>query len=171
MTSKVKRRATRPSLFDLPGHGFLTHPAQIPRKNRSESERFLTFLKPHWREDMFDAQTLADRYVAAWNERDAARRRNAIAALWAPGGQRHRDARAQRHDAVARPSLGSPEAPAGPHGRRFRAARNARRLNDVVTFRWEMLPPDSDAVLSSGIEFLVIDDEGRILIDHPFVPA
>ena len=42
---------------------------------------------------MLDAQTLADRYVAAWNERDADRRRKAIAALWAPDALRHSEAR------------------------------------------------------------------------------
>ena len=42
---------------------------------------------------MLDAQTLADRYVAAWNERDAGRRREAIAALWAPDSQRPGGAR------------------------------------------------------------------------------
>ena len=40
-----------------------------------------------------------------------------------------------------------------------------------MTFRWEMLPADSETVLESGLEFLVVDDEGRILIDHQFVPA
>ena len=33
---------------------------------------------------MLDAQALADLYVAAWNEPDAAKRSSAIAALWAP---------------------------------------------------------------------------------------
>jgi hypothetical protein len=33
---------------------------------------------------MLDAQALADRYVATWNEPDAAKRTSAIAALWAP---------------------------------------------------------------------------------------
>ena len=42
---------------------------------------------------MLDAQTVADRYVAAWNERDADRRRNAIAALWSPDALRHSGAR------------------------------------------------------------------------------
>ena len=33
---------------------------------------------------MLDAQALADLYVAAWNEPDAAKRSSAFAALWAP---------------------------------------------------------------------------------------
>ena len=40
-----------------------------------------------------------------------------------------------------------------------------------MTFRWEMVLAGSDAVLASGLEFLVVDDEGRILVEHPFVPA
>ena len=120
---------------------------------------------------MLDAQTLADRYVAAWNERDAGRRRKAIAALWAPDGQRPGGARAREYGVLGRRLPGSHERHVGHDGARFRAARNARRLSDVVTFRWEMLPPDSETVLESGLEFLIVDDEGRILIDHQFVPA
>jgi hypothetical protein len=121
---------------------------------------------------MLDAQTLADRYVAAWNERDTDRRRKAIAALWAPDGQRPGGARgAREYGVLGRRLPGSRERHVGHDGARFRAARDARRLSDVVTFRWEMLPPDSEIVLKSGLEFLIVDDEGRILIDHQFVPA
>ena len=38
---------------------------------------------------MLDAQALADLYVAAWNEPDAAKRSSAIAALWAPDALGH----------------------------------------------------------------------------------
>lgn len=121
---------------------------------------------------MLDAQTLADRYVAAWNERDAVRRRKAIAALWAPDGQRPGGAReAREYGLLGRRLPGSRERHVGHGGNRFRAARNAHRLSDVVTFRWEMLPADSETVLRSGLEFLIVDDEGRILTDHQFVPA
>jgi hypothetical protein len=43
-------------------------------------------------------------------------------------------------------------------------------LRDVVTFHWEMLPAGADKVLVRGPEFLVIDDEGRILADYRFFP-
>ena len=118
---------------------------------------------------MLDAQTLADRYVAAWNERDADRRRNAIAALWSPDALRHGGER--EYQVLEKRILGPREKNSGRDGARFRAIRNAHRLSDVVTFRWEMLPADSETVLASGLEFLIVDDEGRILLDHPFVPA
>jgi hypothetical protein len=116
---------------------------------------------------MFDAQALADRYVAAWNERDADRRRNAIAALWSPGALRHPGVReAREYEVLDKRILGLRETTVGRGGNRFRAARNANGLSDVVTFRWEMLAPDSETVLASGLEFLIVDDEGRILVDH-----
>ena len=45
---------------------------------------------------MLDAQTLADRYVDVWNERDDESRRVAIAALWVPDGQHYVEGREAR---------------------------------------------------------------------------
>jgi hypothetical protein len=121
---------------------------------------------------MLDAQTLADRYVAAWNERDADRRRKAVATLWSPEARRHVRAReAPEYQVIEKRILGLRAMSAARGGDRFRAAPKAERLSDVVTFRWEMLAPDGDAVIAGGIEFLIVDDEGRILVDHQFVPA
>jgi hypothetical protein len=117
---------------------------------------------------MLDAQMLADRYVAAWNEPDTAKRLEAIAAMWAPVAQTPGGARDRRGiGALGRLTLGS----SGKNGILFRAAPTARQRRDVVTFRWEMLLSGSETVLASGLEFLIVDDEGRILVDHPFVPA
>ncbi len=121
---------------------------------------------------MLDAQALADRYVAAWNEPDATKRSCAIAALWAPDAPGDgRASKARGYGALSRLIVGSPERKGGKSGVCYRAARSARLRGDVVTFRWEMLLADSETVLASGLEFLIVDGEGRILIDHPFVPA
>jgi hypothetical protein len=121
---------------------------------------------------MFDAQTLADRYVAVWNERDAQSRRRAIAALWAQDGRHYVEGReAQGYEALETRIRGSHEKNVRDGGNRFRAARDARRLRDVATFHWEMLPADSETVLARGLEFLIVDDEGRILVDYQFAPA
>ena len=42
---------------------------------------------------MLDTQALAERYVAAWNETDPHRRREAVAALWLPDGAHYVNAR------------------------------------------------------------------------------
>jgi hypothetical protein len=119
---------------------------------------------------MLDAQTLADRYVAAWNEPDAARRSAAVAALWAPDAPRHAGA-ARGYGALGKLMAGSPGRNGHGSGVRYRAAPTARLRSDVLTFRWEMLLADSETLLASGLEFLILDDAGRILADHPFVPA
>jgi hypothetical protein len=121
---------------------------------------------------MLDAQALADRYVDAWNEPDATKRSSAIAALWAPEAPRHGGAGAARgYGALTKLILTAPEKSAGREGVRFRAAPSARQRRDVVTFRWEMLLADNETVLASGLEFLIVDDDGRILVDHPFAAA
>ena len=118
---------------------------------------------------MLDAQTLADLYVAAWNEPDAAKRSSAIAALWAPDalGQ----SRVAGYAALTKLTLAAPGKSARREAVRYRAAPTARLRGDVVTFRWEMLLADSETVLAGGLEFLIVDDNGRILADHPFAPA
>ena len=118
---------------------------------------------------MLNAQALADRYVAAWNEPDAAKRSSAIAALWAPDAMGHE--RARGYAALTKLTLAAPGKNARREGVRYRAAPTARLRGDVVTFRWEMLLADSETVLASGLEFLIVDDDGRILVDHPFAAA
>src|SRR4029077_15502381 len=118
---------------------------------------------------MLDAQALADLYVAAWNEPDPAKRACAIAALRAPDalGQ----SRAGGYAALTKLSLAAPGKSARREGVRYRTAPTARLRGDVLTFRWEMLLADSETVLAVGLEFLIVDDDGRILADHPFALA
>ena len=118
---------------------------------------------------MLDAQALADRYVAAWNEPDAAKRSSAIAALWAPDALGHKGP--YGYSALTKLTLAAPGTSVGHEGVHYRAAPTARLRGDVVTFRWEMLLADSETVLAGGLEFLIVDDDGRILADHPFAAA
>ena len=95
-----------------------------------------------------------------------------IAALWVPDGQHYVGERAVRgHAALEQRVRGSHEKNVRDDGNRFRAMSNARRLRDVVTFNWEMLPANADTVLGRGLQFLIVGDDGRILIDYQFFPA
>jgi hypothetical protein len=121
---------------------------------------------------MLDPQTLADRYVAVWNEADEKRRRDAISALWVPNGEHFVEGRQARgYEELEKRVRGSHEKNVRDNGNRFRAAPGARRLHNVITFHWEMLPANGDTVLVRGLEFLIIDGEGRILVDYQFFPA
>jgi hypothetical protein len=43
-----------------------------------------------------------------------------------------------------------------------------RRCANGVTFNWEMISPKGD-VLATGLEFLIVDDRQRILVDYQFI--
>ena len=132
----------------------------------------MRFLESGWRKIMLDPQVLADRYVAVWNERDEECRRTAIPALWVPDGRHFVAAReAQGYPDLEQRIRGSHEKNVRDDGNRFRAVPGARRLRDAVTFHWEMLPAGADTVLAKGLEFLLVDDDDRILVDYQFIPA
>src|SRR5215475_2710370 len=106
-----------------------------------------------------NAQHLADRYVAVWNETDAERRRRAIAELWTENGRHYVGTReVQGHNQLEERVRTSHEKNVRDGGHRFRAAQDVRALQDVVTFHWEMLPAKGDRVVASGLEVLVLND-------------
>jgi hypothetical protein len=144
----------------------------VATKGQTTAVQPKTRTKQAGENNMLDAQTLADRYVAVWNERDEGNRRAAIAALWVPDGQHYvKGQEARGLDALEKRVRGSHEKNVRDNGNRFRAASDARRLHDVVTFHWQMLPADRETVLATGLEFLIIGDDGRILVDYQFFPA
>ncbi|MGH2963373.1 MAG: hypothetical protein ACRDL3_14465 [Solirubrobacterales bacterium] len=51
----------------------------------------------------------------------------------------------------------------------FRPRDNAARLGDVVTFNWEMVSTTGGEVAGVGLEFVVLDADGRIRSDYQFI--
>ena len=80
---------------------------------------------------MLDAQALADRYVAAWNEPDAAKRSSAIAALWAPDALGHNGGRG--YAPLSKLTLVTPAKNGRREGLRFRAAPTLNSTVSVAT--------------------------------------
>jgi len=117
-----------------------------------------------------DAQALADRYVALWNEPDPAARRAAIARLWLPEGVHHVGMRTVRgHDALEVRVTGSHDKNVRDAGHVFEAVKNAQALPGVITFNWEMVRPSTGEVLAVGLEFLQVDAAGCIASDFQFI--
>ena len=134
---------------------------------------------------MRDAEQLAQRYTEAWMEPDPDRRREAIAGVWTEDaihvlqptqevyeaaderavnptwqvrGHRELEARVTSayDDFVATGAM------------TFRPAGGAKRLGDVVTWRWEGVSPDGE-VVGTGLEFVILAADGRIATDYQFV--
>jgi hypothetical protein len=132
-----------------------------------------------------EPRNLVDRYVAVWNEPDAERRRRAIAELWTEDAvhvleppQEVRQA-AEALDVTAifqarghreledRVSRAYEEfVSAGQYS--FRSQGEARRLGDVLKITWEMVSASGD-VAGAGLEFVILDADGRIRLDYQFI--
>jgi len=134
---------------------------------------------------MNDPTALVDGYVAIWNEADAARRHAAVAELWTEDAvhvfrppQEVIDAAAALDVTALFQARGHGELEArvtrayeqfvAPEQFSFRLRGGAARLGDVVKFNWEMVSPDGE-VVGVGLEFLVLDADGRIRLDYQFI--
>jgi hypothetical protein len=116
-----------------------------------------------------EAQDLADRYIAVWTEVDATERRKSIAPLWMPGGRHYVGTReVQGYDALESRIIESHEKWVRDKGNRLRATE-AKILHDSITFYWKMLPPAGDTKLAVGLEFVILNEQGRIVTDYQYI--
>ncbi|MXP64461.1 nuclear transport factor 2 family protein [Roseomonas sp. M0104] len=106
-----------------------------------------------------DAQALATRYIAAWNETDPARRLALLAALWTEDAT-YRDPLMQGtgHEAIA--ALVAAVQARFP-GHRFSLAGRADGYADRLRFSWT-LGPDSGEPLVAGTDFAQLAGDGRL---------
>jgi hypothetical protein len=134
-----------------------------------------------------DPRRLVERYVAVWNTPDPERRRTLIHSLWAPTGEHVLDPPLAMRQAAQQIGFAAPlleirgyaalEARVArahaefvaPGEYVFRARDNAARVRNVVKFNWEMVSTATGAMAGVGLEVLVLDDAGRIVVDYQFV--
>jgi hypothetical protein len=136
-----------------------------------------------------EAAALAARYLALWNEPDAARRRRMVAGLWTEDGAHILQPPQEMREIAARPGMGlaarlearghaeiaaratsAYEHWVGSEGLSFRGRDDVERLGDVVKFHWEAVAGDGE-VSGAGLNFLVLAADGRIERDYTFVVA
>jgi hypothetical protein len=104
-------------------------------------------------------EELVDRYIAMWNETDAARRRGLIAAIWADGAS-YLDPvlSGEGRDGIdAMVKAVHEKYP----GHRFKRTSDVNAHHDRAQFAWE-LGPEQGAVLVKGIDFATLSAEGRL---------
>ena len=54
-------------------------------------------------------------------------------------------------------------------GSRFRLVGEAQGLRNTGMFHWEMVSADGSEVEATGVEFLILSDDGRIACDYSFI--
>jgi hypothetical protein len=135
------------------------------------------------------AEQLADRYLALWNEPDADRRRRIIAELWTEDGSQILQPPQEMRAIAASPGIGlaaTLEARghaelearaatsyahwAGAEGLSFRGRDDVERLGDVAKFHWEAVTRDGE-VAAVGLVFVVLGADGRIQRDYVFIES
>jgi ketosteroid isomerase-like protein len=108
---------------------------------------------------MIDAQNLAQRYIASWNEADAATRRQLIDSLWTDDA-RYVDPmmQAEGQDGIAT-LIG------GVHtqfpGHRFALTGKVDGHGPYVRFSWSLGPADG-TVIARGTDFAAVAEDGRL---------
>jgi hypothetical protein len=111
-------------------------------------------------------------FMEMWNEPDDETRRKTVEALFAPQGANYTPTlEAAGHaeiDARVKRSFDKWVA----SGHRFRQAPTpAQAHHSAVRVPWEMVKVADGEVAATGVEYLLLDGDGRILSDHQFVPA
>ncbi|WNV85955.1 hypothetical protein [Umezawaea sp. Da 62-37] len=135
-----------------------------------------------------DPKALTDRYVAVWNEPDAALRRAAVHGLWTehavhvllPPQDIRETATGLGFPSAAFEARGHTELEfrvtraheefIAPGTFAFRSRHDADRIRDVVKFRWEMVSPEGERA-GAGLEVLLLDPDGRIRADYQFIES
>jgi hypothetical protein len=129
---------------------------------------------------------LFDQYVALWNEPDAERRRERVVELWAPDARQvlkppaevieaasglgmTATLEARGHDELEKRVTRAYDEFVAAGGYAFRRRGEAERLEQVVKFRWEMVPSDGGDVAGTGLEVLLLAPDGRIGTAYQFI--
>ncbi|MBW0445421.1 nuclear transport factor 2 family protein [bacterium M00.F.Ca.ET.228.01.1.1] len=102
---------------------------------------------------------LIDRYFAAWNETDGARRRELIASTWASDAD-YRDPlmTGSGHDGIDAMIRAVQERFAG---HTFRRSTDVDSFGNRLRFSWELLTPAGEAIVK-GSDFGTVDARGRL---------
>ncbi len=134
---------------------------------------------------MNDVNAFADRYVAVWNESDAAKRDTAVVTLWTEDTahipeppQAVRDIAADLNSVPFLQARGDHEienrvarafekiVAAGEFF--FRSRSNGVRLADLIELNWEMVSTGGD-VKAVGLAFVLLNTDERIRLDYQFI--
>jgi hypothetical protein len=140
-------------------------------------------------DDVTELNELVERWIALWNEPDAAMRRQALEDLWAPDTvQVLADPPQEVRDAAANLRFGAPtfevhgldalearvtrayEMFVAPGEHYFRARGSATQLlTNVVAYTWDMVARADDSVAGTGCDVMVLTPDTKIRANYQFI--
>ncbi len=113
---------------------------------------------------------LAEQYVAVWNEPDPQARRSAVAQIWSADAL----CCTQGADYVGLEAIDGRVAAAHDkwvqqEGFIFRPRGPVDEHHGGMRLRWDMVPSAGGEPASSGVQFLLLDEDGRVRYDYQFI--
>lgn len=121
---------------------------------------------------MTNMQTIAQDYIAVWNEPDAERRRQLIRSLWQEDAHHlARTLEAVGHAGIEKRVTDAFDKWVKEKGNVFRLRDGVDGHHDTIKLRWNMLPAAGGEVISIGFDFLVLGGDGRIRTGYQFIEA
>ncbi|HEX4725793.1 MAG TPA: hypothetical protein VH333_24990 [Pseudonocardiaceae bacterium] len=111
---------------------------------------------------------LADRYLALWHEPTDVLRERGIAGLWAPEGVLDWYRGQSRGYAAIGAVLAGKYAHVVNRGFVFERTGDAAGGRGVLKLDWELVPAGGGAPVAVGLDFLELDESGRIRIGYEF---
>ena len=119
-----------------------------------------------------DIATFVDRYINIWNEPDADRRRQTIRELWQEDAKHlARTLEAIAHDGIETRVANAYQKWVKEKGNVFRLRDGVDGHHNTIKLRWGMLPAAGGALISIGLDFLVLGKDGRIRTGYQFIEA
>jgi hypothetical protein len=126
---------------------------------------------------MTDIKQFVDRYLNIWNEPDDNARRETIRALWQEDAHHlARTLEAIGHAGIETRVKNAYDKWVKEKGCVFRLRDGVDGHHGTIKLRWDMLPAaDKEKgrgdVISTGFDFLVLGDDGRIRTGYQFIEA
>ncbi|HZR80522.1 MAG TPA: nuclear transport factor 2 family protein [Candidatus Binatia bacterium] len=118
---------------------------------------------------MRDLGEFIERYVGVWNEPDAARRRQSVAALWTEDAAHFtRTIEARGHQEIAARVTRAHDEFVASGRYRFRPHAAPEEHHGGVRFAWEMVPADGGPVAAVGTTLMLLAADGRIRLEYQF---
>ena len=119
---------------------------------------------------MINLDHFTDRYVAMWNEGDPAVRHDVVVELWAEDAANFTQSfEVHGHEEIEARVTRSYETYVGPGTYVFITTKPAVTHHGALRIDWEMIDPGSGTAASTGSEFIILDDQGRIAHDYQFL--
>jgi hypothetical protein len=115
-----------------------------------------------------DAEVLAERFLAVFNDADSQARRKKVASMWAAdGGYFNGHASHAGLAAIEGHATRTFEIHAA-NGSRFLSAGASQAHHDVAKLDWRLVSQKGGKVMATGTDLLVFDEAGRIRLDYQF---